>query len=145
MNQLNVFGKEGVQFSYDFIKDIRKLVKSNVDKFSIDFYRSMTRTGFCLNRFEKLKLKPYQRKQLKGYNLWRYEYRDESNLRCLFILTTNCFDGKPILLCAFNEIKGKIKGANSYNDNIERAIRIFEDINSQEVLLWLLTKVNYLM
>lgn len=56
--------------------------------------------------------------------MWRYEYRNTSNLRCIFILETDNNNSNPILICAFNEDGDKGKGENSYEHNIKRAMEI---------------------
>ncbi len=131
LNELIIrLSKNGILMSDAFNKDLHKLVTSNVDDFIENFYKYITRTNFDYNKFECLGLTAKQRKQLSGYHLYRYEYRKESNFRCLYILSTTDSNDMTILLCAFNEIEGKAKGPNSYSSNIERAIRIFEDLNS---------------
>ena len=62
-------------------------------------------------------------KKLKGKSLYRYEYRNDSNLRCIYLLEDEY--NKITLLKAFNEDKGKTKGKGSYDFNIEQAIEIY--------------------
>ena len=62
--------------------------------------------------------------------MYRYEYRKNSNLRCIYMINNENNMNEIVLLCAFNEDGDKRKGRNSYKDNIERAIRIYLNICS---------------
>lgn len=115
----------------EFKKDLLKLVNTNVKKFVKNFYRDIRRRNIeQYNRFEKLKLTKKQKEILEGNDLYRYEYRNDSNLRCIYIINNdnNSNDDKTILLNAFNEDGDKFKGKKSYKDNIDRAIRIYLNI-----------------
>ncbi len=111
-------------------KDLQKLVNTDIEGFIEAFYKDFIRKEFeDYNKFEKLRhLTKQQKKRLKGNLLRRYEYRNNSNLRCIFIVCTDNNDDVPILLCAFNEDGDKKSGKNSYNKNIDRAIDIFERV-----------------
>lgn len=125
---LQYLQNEGIGFTNDFVKDIGRLILTDVEAFASQFYKDFTRKEFKnYNRFEKLKLTKQQRLEIENRTLWRYEYRKTSNFRCIFILEKN-EDNKevPILLCAFNENGGKKKGENSYEYNIKRAIKIIK-------------------
>lgn len=120
---------EGIYSTKDFVKDLNKLVLSDIEKFASQFYKDFTRKNFeNYNRFEKLKLTPQQRADIDGVTLWRYEYRSASNFRCIFIVKKEQNNDYPILICAFNENGKKKKGADSYAHNIERAISIIKKI-----------------
>ena len=82
---------------------------------------------------EKLTLTKKQKIAIEGSILWRYEYRNTSNLKCIFIVKKENNSDIPILLCAFNEDETKKKGNDSYAYNIERAIEIIKRISSEEV------------
>lgn len=112
-----------VRSTKEFRKDLLNLIGSNPSRFIATFYKDFSRRNYNeLNRFEPLRLTKKQKLLLSGSKLYRYEYRDESNLKCIFI--TQTVNNIDVLLCAFNEDGGKYKGKNAYNDNIERAIRI---------------------
>lgn len=70
---------------------------------------------------------PLQNKRLDGNALFRYEYRNSSNLRCIYMVKNVNNINETYLLCAFNEDGSKKTGKNSYNFNIERAIKIYEE------------------
>lgn len=122
--------RHGILSSKEIKKDLQKLVNSNLENFIEVFLKDFMRADFDnYNKFEKLKnLSKTQRKRLKGTILRRYEYRNTSNLRCIFIVYKENNNDIPILLCAFNEDGDKKTGKNSYNKNIDRAIDIFERI-----------------
>lgn len=128
---LQMLEKRGIRSTKDFEKDLEKLVKENVMDFLETFYKDFIRMNFdSYNRFEILRnLSKSQKQRLRGQNLRRYEYRKNSNLKCIFIIDNDNNKNMPIILCAFNEDGDKKKGKNSYKDNIERAITIFEKIN----------------
>ena len=110
----------------EFEKDITMLVLTNVKKFVRNFYRDIRRKNFEeYNRYERLSLNKPQKELLKGKALYRYEYRENSNLKCIYVIENENTMQKTILLCAFNEDGDKTKGKNSYKDNINRAIRIY--------------------
>lgn len=116
----------------EFEKDITKLVLSNIKIFVRNFYRDIRRKNFEeYNRYERLNLDRSQKELLKGKALYRYEYRENSNLKCIYIIDNENNTDKTLLLCAFNEDGDKIKGKNSYKDNINRAIRIY--LNTIEI------------
>lgn len=102
---LQFLQNEGIRVTEEFANDLKKLVQTNITKFAKCLYNDFARMDFHnYNRFEKLSLTKKQKVRLGGNVLWRYEYRDFSNLRCIFVVineytTTNM----PILLCAFNE------------------------------------------
>lgn len=114
----------------EFERDLVKLVSTNVKKFVKNFTRDIIRKDFeQFNRFEKLKLTRKQRELLNGNDLYRYEYRNDSNLRCIYVINNDNNNKEIILLSAFNEDGNKDKGKNSYKDNIDRAIRIYLNIS----------------
>lgn len=114
----------------EFERDLVKLVSTNVKKFIKNFTRDIIRKDFeQFNRFEKLKLTKKQRENLNGNDLYRYEYRNDSNLRCIYVINNDNNNKEIILLSAFNEDGNKDKGKNSYKDNIDRAIRIYLNIS----------------
>lgn len=131
---LQYLQNEGIRATPDFVKDILKLVQTNVKSFSKQIFRDFTRKDFeNYNRFEKLTLTKKQKIAIEGSILWRYEYRNTSNLKCIFIVKKENNSDIPILLCAFNEDETKKKGNDSYAYNIERAIEIIKRISSEEV------------
>ena len=119
----------GVYATPQFKKDIEDLVKSDIIKFIEDFIKAFSRINLKeQNKYERLSIKPEQKKRIGGNFLFRYEYRNTSNLRCIYIPRDVNNSNNTILLNAFNEIKGKTKGKNSYKFNIERAIKIYESL-----------------
>lgn len=61
---------EGIYATKDFVKDLNKLVLSDIEKFASQFYKDFTRKNFeNYNRFEKLKLTPQQRADIDGVTL----------------------------------------------------------------------------
>ena len=131
IEMLRLLKINGIYSTPEFEKNLTKLVNSNTKKFIKNFSKDIRRRNFeDFNRFEMLNLDKKQHKRLNGNNLYRYEYRGTSNLRCIYtIINENNID-KIFLLCAFNEDGDKIKGKKSYKDNIERAIRIYINIFS---------------
>lgn len=131
IEMLKLLSINNIYSSTVFEKDLVKLVNSNVKRFIKLFSRDLIRRNFeDFNRFEILNLDRKQRTKINGNNLYRYEYRNTSNLRCIYtIINENNID-KIFLLCAFNEDGDKTKGKKSYKDNIERAIRIYLNIFS---------------
>lgn len=128
---LQYLQNEGIRVTDDFVKDIQRLIQTNVENFAAQFYKDFARKDFeKYNRFEKLKLTQKQKAMIDGNILWRYEYRNTSNFRCIFILEKAHNSNNPILLCAFNEDGGKKKGNDSYSRNIKRAIKIIKKISS---------------
>ena len=122
---------EGIQMTVDFVKDVQKLVQTDVETFASQFFKDFSRKDFeNYNRFEKLKLTKQQKASIDGNILWRYEYRNTSNFRCIFIVEKAHNSNIPILICAFNENGGKKRGDNSYNHNIKRAIDIIKKNSS---------------
>ena len=130
MRLLQALGRHGILSSPEIKKDLQKLVNSDLESFVEVFYKDFIRKDFNnYNRFEPLQhLSQAQKKRLKGNFLRRYEYRNTSNLRCIFIVYKENNNGIPILLCAFNEDGDKKTGRKSYNKNIDRAIDIFERV-----------------
>lgn len=128
---LQYLQNEGIRVTKDFKKDIQKLILTDLEAFASQFYKDFARKDFeNYNRFEKLKLTKQQKAMINGNILWRYEYRNTSNFRCIFIVEKAHNSNIPILLCAFNENGGKKRGDNSYNHNIKRAIDIIKKISS---------------
>ena len=128
---LQYLQNEGIRVTPDFARDIQKLVQTDVEAFAIQFFKDFARKDFeNYNRFEKLKLTRQQKSMIDGNTLWRYEYRNTSNFRCIFIIEKTHNSDMIILLCAFNENGGKDKGDNSYSHNIKRAIDIIKKISS---------------
>ena len=128
---LQYLQREGIRATNDFVKDIQRLVQTDVETFASQFFSDFARKDFeNYNRFEKLKLTKQQKAMIDGNILWRYEYRNTSNFRCIFIVEKAHNDSNPILLCAFNENGGKKKGNNSYAHNIKRAIDIIRKNSS---------------
>ncbi len=128
---LQYLQNEGIRVTNDFVKDIQRLIQTDVEIFASQFFKDFARKDFeNYNRFEKLKLTKQQKTMIDGNILWRYEYRNTSNFRCIFIVEKAHNGNNPILLCAFNENGGKKKGNNSYNHNIKRAIEIIKKISS---------------
>ena len=122
--------KHGIESTKEFRRDIKSLVTSDLENFTKVIFKDFIRKDFeNYNRFEKLRnLTHKQKKRLKGNILRRYEYRNTSNLRCIFIIHNDNNKSIPIILCAFNENGDKKKGKQSYNKNIDRAIDIFERV-----------------
>ena len=117
IRMLQLLSKKGCDFTENFVIDINKIVKRNVELFARDFYKDVSR--LCemnkeeyVGKFEILNLTQSQKKQLKGNLLIRYEYRRFSNLRCIFVreYDYNYNRYKYIFLCAFNEDASKKKG-----------------------------------
>ena len=97
--------KHGIESTKEFRRDIKSLVTSDLENFTKVFFKDFIRKDFeNYNRFEKLRnLTHKQKKRLKGNILRRYEYRNTSNLRCIFIIHNDNNKSIPIILCAFNE------------------------------------------
>ena len=128
---LQYLQNEDIRVTDDFVKDLRKLILTDIDTFTSQFYKDFTRKNFKnYNRFEILKLTKQQKNELGNNILWRYEYRNTSNFRCIFTIAKdeNNIDF-PLLLCAFNENGKKKSGADSYSHNIKRAIQILKKIS----------------
>lgn len=129
IEMLKLLEKNNIFSTQEFKKDILKLVNTNTNKFIKNFYKDIRRKNFeDYNRFEVLQISNKQKRLLNGKNLYRYEYRENSNLKCIYIIETENNMEEIILLSAFNEDGDKKRGKNSYNDNIERAIRIYLSI-----------------
>lgn len=121
--------KKNIRCTEEATKDLLKLVKTDIDAFIEVFYKDFIRKDFDnFNKFEILKLNMQQRRRIKGIKLRRYEYRNTSNLRCIFIVPEEKINDDTIILCAFNEDGDKRIGKKSYNKNIERAITILEGL-----------------
>ena len=113
---LQELNRRGIKSTKEVMKDFQKLIGSDINNFVKVFFRDFVRKDFNnYNKFEKLKLTKKQRKRLESNLLRRYEYRNTSNLRCIFIVLNDENGDVPILLCA-------------YNKNIDRAIDIFERV-----------------
>lgn len=124
---LQYLQNEGIRATKDFVKDIKRLVLTDIKTFASQIFKDFSRKNYNqYNRFEQLKLTKVQKEEIDGYELWRYEYRNTSNLRCIFILEKGNNSSDAILICAFNENGNKKKGENSYSHNIERAIEIIK-------------------
>lgn len=122
--------ERGIRSTKEILKDLQKLVNTDMEGFVEVFYKDFVRMDFeNYNKFKKLRhLSAKQKKRLRGNFLRRYEYRNTSNLRCIFIVCMDNNKNIPILLCAFNEDGDKKTGRTSYNKNINRAIDIFEKV-----------------
>lgn len=119
--------KHNVYASRQFMKDIKALVQTDIKKFIKDFTKNFIRTNLKEHKkYERLKTTPSQNKRLNGNALFRYEYRNTSNLRCIYMVVNVNNINETRLLCAFNEDGNKHSGKNTYDFNIERAIRIYE-------------------
>ena len=126
---LQTLRRHDVYSSKDLEKDLQKLVTADIKKFAQNFYRDFSRKDFDnYNKYEKLRLNKSQKKKIDGNDLWRYEYRNTSNLRCIFIIYRDNNIDKTFILCAFNENGDKKSGKDSYKQNISRAIDIYERI-----------------
>lgn len=111
----------------EFRNDILKLVKTDIKKFISDFHQYFSRINLKdYKKYERLSLTKKQNSNLEGHALFRFEYRNSSNLRCIYILQNENNIQETILLCAFNEDGSKKTGKNTYNHNIERAIQIYQ-------------------
>ena len=122
--------RHNIRCTKELEKDLQKLVTTDLERFIENFSKDFIRRNFDkYNKFEKLQnLTENQKRNLKGNLLRRYEYRNTSNLRCIFIVCNGNNKSVPIILCAFNEDGDKKTGRNSYNKNINRAINIFKRI-----------------
>ena len=124
--------EQGIRSTKEFISDISAIITSNKSKFIEFFTTNILNADMLLQKYEKLNLKPNQKRSIFNNLLYRLEYRkDKLNIKCIFIVEKNN-NNKIINLCAFSEKNDKSKGKYTYKDNIERAIRIY--------LKW---KVNY--
>ena len=124
--------EHGIRSTKEFISDISAIITSNKRKFTEFFTTSILNADILLQKYERLNLKPNQKRSIFNNTLYRLEYRkDKLNIKCIFIVEKNN-NNKIINLCAFSEKNDKSKGKYTYKDNIERAIRIY--------LKW---KVNY--
>lgn len=124
---LQYLQSEGIRATNDFVKDIQRLVLTDVKTFAERIFKDFSRRNYSkYNRFKQLTLNKQQKEQIDDYALWRYEYRNTSNLRCIFILEKDNNNSDPILICAFNENGDKKRGEGSYPHNIERAIEIIK-------------------
>ena len=126
--------RHGIFSTKDVKKDLQKLVNTDLEKFIEVFFKDFIRKDFDnYNKFEILRhLTKQQKKRLNGNLLRRYEFRNTSNLRCIFIVCNENNNSVPIILCAFNEDGDKKTGKKSYNTNIDRAIDIFERVMGGE-------------
>lgn len=105
IKMLQALQNKGIISTEDFVKDITRLVNSDIKEFITKFYKDITRSNLReLKRYERLKLTKVQNNKMKGNSLFRYEYRNTSNLRCIYVIQNeNTEDKSIILLCAFNE------------------------------------------
>ena len=118
--------------SKQYYKELCNLVKTDIKKFITDFTRDFIRKNLKeYKRYERLHTNANQNKRLDGNALFRYEYRNSSNLRCIYIIVDVNNTNATILLTAFNEDKNKRIGKNAYDFNIEKAIKIYEDIKTR--------------
>lgn len=128
LKMFKILEEHGVYASEQFFDDIRSLVKTDIKKFIRDFTRNFMRSNLKdYKKFERLKTSASQNKRLNGNALFRYEYRNSSNLRCIYMVKDVNNNKETLLLCAFNEDGNKRMGKNSYDFNIERAIKIYEE------------------
>lgn len=128
LKMFQVLEEHGVYASEQFFDDIKSLVKTDVKKFIKDFTKNFMRKNLKeYKKIERLSTTSSQNKRLDGNALFRYEYRNSSNLRCIYMVINVNNSDEIRLLCAFNEDGNKKKGKNSYDSNIERAIRIYEE------------------
>lgn len=126
IEMLRILKTNNIHSTIEFEKDLKKLINTNIKKFVKNFTKDITRESFDeYNRYKQIKLTSSQKKKLDSHNLYRYEYRDSSNLRCIYLIDIVQNTKNIVLLCAFNENGDKTKGNNAYKDNIERAIRIY--------------------
>lgn len=126
---------KGYEFTEKFLDDLHKILKNDndIENFAKVFYRDVIRLPETNNnqyagKFEVLRLQKNLNRRLNNNFLLRYEYRTKTNLRCIFVREIVDNKCRYTFLCAFNEDRSRKKGANSYNDNIEKAIRIFEGL-----------------
>lgn len=125
LRMFQVLEKNKVFCSKTCYKDICKLVNTDINIFIKNFTKDFLRKNFeDYNRFEKLSITDTQKRKLNGNNLYRYEYRNNSNLRCIYIIEEG---NNIILLCAFNEDGSKKDGKKSYDNNIRKAIRLYNN------------------
>lgn len=131
IRMLQALEDRNIRATNEFEKDIVRLVNSDVKDFIRRFYKEITRADLILlKKYERLKLNHIQNEKMNGNSLFRYEYRKTSNLRCIYVIKNEESSYQNIiLLCAFNEDAGKVKGKGAYNFNIERAIKIYQDLN----------------
>ena len=130
LEMLRILKQNNIYSTPDFKKDLIKLVNTDINKFIENFYKDIRRKNFKqYNRHEILSLNKKQKEKLNGNNLYRYEYRKNSNLKCIYVIENENNIEEIILLCAFNEDGDKTKGKNSYKNNINRAIRIYLNIS----------------
>lgn len=128
LEMFRVLQEHRVYASKQFFNDIRDLVRTDIKKFIRDFTKNFIRINLKeYKKYERLKLTPSQNKRLDGNALFRYEYRNSSNLRCIYMVKNVNNTNETYLLCAFNEDGSKKTGRTSYNFNIERAIKIYEE------------------
>ena len=113
IEMLRLLKINGIYSTSEFEIDLVKLVNSNVKRFIKLFSRDLIRRNFeDFNRFEILNLDRKQRTKINGNNLYRYEYRNTSNLRCIYtIINENNID-KIFLLCALMKMETKQKEKN---------------------------------
>lgn len=127
LKMFQILETHNVYASEQFFDDIKKLVKTDLEKFIRDFVRNFTRLDLKnLKKYERLSISKKQKLRLDGNSLFRYEYRNSTNLRCIYMVKNVNNINETYLLCAFNEDGNRSKGKNSYKDNIERAIKIYE-------------------
>lgn len=126
-NLYRILETHNVYATNEFKQDILKLVKTDINKFVSDFYRYFSRENLKdYHKYERLVLTKRQNTQLDGHSLFRFEYRNTSNLRCIYMLQNENNIKETILLCAFKEDNSKKKGKDAYGTNIEKAISIYQ-------------------
>ncbi|MBQ9279975.1 MAG: hypothetical protein IJ215_02880 [Clostridia bacterium] len=125
-----------IEVTQEFYSDILKNVKGGFKDFAKRMIQDFRTRDFNLNKHEILNLNSTQKRQLNYLNLYRYEYRNNINLRCMYIIENeHKLNENIILLCAFLEDGNKKKGPNSYKENIEKAISIYEKYKLKLVLI----------
>lgn len=115
--------------TFECVSDIKAIVTGDTKSFAKKAYKELSRINLEENKFETLKLTDEQKRRMNFNPLYRYEYRKGTNLRCIFYIQLVKNTNIPIMLCAFTEDGDKKKGKNSYNHNIERAIKLYEKYN----------------
>ena len=129
IKMLALLKKNNIYATPEFEKSLVKLVTTNIVKFVEVFYKDIRIENIEeYNKHEKLKLTKKQKQDLGGLDLYRYECRINSNLKCIYIVINENNIRKTILLNAFNEDGDKTKGKNSYRDNINKSIGIYLNI-----------------
>lgn len=120
-------GAKGIESTIIFVDEIVELIKPKSQKFIGTFSKDISifadlKVG---GKFTEIQMDNDKRiKYIGSGKLYRYEYRKErKNLRCLFVLEEN---SKCVFLKAFKDDGDKKKGANSYNSNIDLALKDYK-------------------